>query len=103
MDDKKWFKAKRYGFGWTPCAWEGWLVIVAYLLLVLWGGWFFDYTSSTEVTMAKYFGLYVFLLSTILVAISYFTGEKARWRWGEDDTQVNSTSQVKKRNKKNTD
>jgi hypothetical protein len=31
-----WFPAKRYGWGWgMPCAWQGWLVLVGYLGLMV--------------------------------------------------------------------
>jgi hypothetical protein len=31
-----WFPAKRYGWGWgLPCAWQGWLVLVGYLGLMV--------------------------------------------------------------------
>jgi hypothetical protein len=31
-----WFPAKRYGWGWgMPCAWQGWLVLAAYLALMV--------------------------------------------------------------------
>lgn len=34
--DKPWFAAKRYGYGaGLPISWEGWLVLVLYLLMVI--------------------------------------------------------------------
>ncbi len=30
MSDKLWFKAKKFGWGWTPCSWEGWTVTGLY-------------------------------------------------------------------------
>ena len=31
-----WFRAKRYGYGWgLPSAWQGWLVLAAYVAAVL--------------------------------------------------------------------
>jgi hypothetical protein len=33
-----WFPAKRYGWGWgLPTAWQGWLVFVGYILLLVVG------------------------------------------------------------------
>ena len=34
-NSKLWFKAKRYGWGWTPSAWQGWMVLLVYLVSVL--------------------------------------------------------------------
>lgn len=30
-----WFKAKPFGWGWTPVTWQGWLVILVYIALIL--------------------------------------------------------------------
>ncbi len=35
--DKLWFRAKDYGWGWTPCSGEGWIV-TAIVLVALVGG-----------------------------------------------------------------
>lgn len=33
---KYWFPAKRYGWGWSfPVAWQGWAVLVGYLVIVV--------------------------------------------------------------------
>jgi len=35
MAPKYWFPAKRYGWGWRPPrAWQGWLVLVAFVALL---------------------------------------------------------------------
>ena len=30
---KLWFRAIYYGWGWYPCSWEGWLVLLVWVLL----------------------------------------------------------------------
>jgi hypothetical protein len=35
MEKKKWFVRKKYGWGWTPASWQGWLLIALYILFVL--------------------------------------------------------------------
>lgn len=37
IQKKLWFKRKTYGWGWTPVAWQGWLVIVLYVLFIVSG------------------------------------------------------------------
>jgi len=32
---KLWFKAKRYGWGWTPACWQGWLVLGVYFAVLI--------------------------------------------------------------------
>lgn len=31
-EKKFWFKRKRYGYGWAPSTWQGWLVIAVYVV-----------------------------------------------------------------------
>lgn len=83
---KLWFKAKLYGWGWTPITWQGWLVTFGYVVILI------DQITSTmrydkagagsvSDTMI-YFGLN-FILSTVLfLVICYMKGEKPGWRWG---------------------
>jgi hypothetical protein len=76
-----WFPAKRYGWGWgVPQTWQGWLVIVCYLALVAAGIVAIDPARSP----ASFVG-YLMLLSMLLVAICWATGEPPRWRWGDHD------------------
>ena len=30
-----WFKPKRFGYGEEPCTWEGWLVVLGFIVLIL--------------------------------------------------------------------
>jgi hypothetical protein len=78
---KYWFPAKRYGWGWSlPSAWQGWVVLVAYLALVL-GGIPFVHASNGSLVYA----IYVAVLTVALIAICWLTGEPPRWRWGGRD------------------
>lgn len=78
-----WFKAKKYGWGWYPGTWEGYLIILVYILYVTWRalemGAMFDTASSAVFR-------YVFELlppTVILIVICYLKGEKPGWRWGD--------------------
>ncbi len=80
-----WFKAKLYGWGWTPAKWQGWIVLLVYvgLLLTLVIGRERDIPGNSDsgsnfLTLA----LPIILLTIILVIICYKKGEKPRWRWG---------------------
>ncbi|HQB50906.1 MAG TPA: 8-oxo-dGTP diphosphatase [bacterium] len=98
---KLWFKAKKYGYGWYPVTWEGWLTIAIYVLLLIGTGSFFP--QYIERQPFVYFG-WVILLTAVLIYVSYKTGEKARWRWGEDKLrQVSLVFLVKKENNQITD
>ena len=81
MDDPRghWFPAKRRGWGWgLPCAWQGWLVLVAYVVLLAAGAWFFGAPRRSPG-----FLLWTGGLSVLLGACCWLKGEPPRWRWGE--------------------
>ena len=79
---KYWFPAKRYGWGWgLPLTWQGWAVLVGYIVLVVAGVPVLKATQGTVVYIA-----YVVLLTVILTVVCWLTGERPRWRWGERDS-----------------
>lgn len=81
MTKKLWFKAKTYGWGWTPCSWEGWLVTGVYVALIVLLALTLDEASPVREVMFI-FVLPVVLLTITLIRIAYARGEKPRWRWG---------------------
>ena len=84
MNNKLWFKTKRYGWGWTPCSWEGWVVIVAFLIFQYWNFLRLDKVSHSNSDTIRPFIIQTFLVVIILIIICYKKGEKPRWRWGND-------------------
>ncbi len=79
---KYWFPAKRYGWGWgLPSAWQGWVVLFTYLVLVLGG------IPLVEASMGSLFFVgFVSVLTVALIGICWLTGGTPRWRWGGRDT-----------------
>lgn len=80
-DDKEiWFPAKKYGWGWGfPCAWQGWVVVAAWLAAVVLVNRF----VRPETSPREFFGLMA-LLVIALFAVCLWKGEKPRWRWGDE-------------------
>ena len=77
-----WFKRKLYGWGWTPATWQGWLVILVYVVLVALFAFTIDENSpAREVFFTGI--LPVALLTIALISICYKFGEKPRWQWGK--------------------
>ncbi|HEX4056112.1 MAG TPA: hypothetical protein VHX86_17765 [Tepidisphaeraceae bacterium] len=78
-EKKVWFPAKRYGWGWgLPCRWQGWVVIVLFLVLA---------AGGLVVIGPEHVGVgtvYIIALSVGLFVICLFKGEKPRWRWGKE-------------------
>lgn len=76
-----WFKAKLYGWGWTPAKWQGWLVVFLYVAFII----FFSLTiddNSDNREIVFTFVLPVAILTATLIRICYKKGEKPRWNWG---------------------
>lgn len=80
-----WFKAKRYGYGWYPATWQGWLVTLAAIVLIMVNTSMIDRTShSVSDTLIGAFVVNAIIVA-VLITICVKTGEKARWRWGGKD------------------
>lgn len=77
-----WFKRKLYGWGWVPVTWQGWLVVVIFIALLLWNGFALgtDGEPSNEDVFWFFFNL--ILLVTALLFVCFKTGETPRWQWG---------------------
>lgn len=74
MKKKLWFKAKHYGWGWYPCSWEGGLVLLIFVLLVIFALEFLNSVVFKSLIIAVTF--------IILMVVCWKTGERPRWRWG---------------------
>jgi len=76
-----WFKQRRYGYGWQPATWEGWLVIGIYIVVV-----FFLVTRLIDFegeVVNRFIGPFG-VATLVLILISWRTGEPLKWRWGDD-------------------
>lgn len=80
-----WFAAKRYGYGWYPVTWEGWALVLGFvvmiepppsLLLLL-------HIRMSDTQFVSFFLPYVAVLVSLLLWVCVKKGEKARWRWGK--------------------
>jgi nitrate/nitrite transporter NarK len=79
-DTSYWFPAKRHGWGWgLPVAWQGWLVLAVFLVLVAVGAFLFPPRTHTAGYVA-----YIVILCAALTAVCWLKGEPPRWRWGGD-------------------
>jgi hypothetical protein len=75
---KYWFPTKRYGWGWgPPIAWQGWVVVAAFCILLVGGGFVLLPSRGPAVFVA-----YSMVLSVVLIIACWITGEPPRWRWG---------------------
>jgi hypothetical protein len=79
-DDKYWFPAKTYGWGWgLPCRWQGWLVMAVFVALLAARPLLLPHGKPLW-TIA-----YITLISGALIGICWLKGEPPRSRWGGED------------------
>ena len=78
---KYWFVAKTYGWGWTPATWQGWVIVLMYLILMYGGAWGIFHFVSEEKQLRAFLP-FVGVISSILLYLSYKKGERPRWQWG---------------------
>ena len=75
-----WFRAKRYGWGWgLPATWQGWVVLVAFVALVVLAAIIFPPPKHLWSYLAC-----VAVLCLFVAGICWLKGEPPRWRWGGD-------------------
>ena len=77
-----WFKRRLYGWGWVPAKWQGWVVIIIFIIFLLKSG--SDMESNPEPTDSELqtFFIKIILSVVVVILICYKTGEKPRWQWG---------------------
>lgn len=73
-----WFKRKLYGWGWTPCTWQGWMLTLIFIL-------FLTYITIEFLVEGRWIEYSVLLIISIILLfyICYKKGEKPRWSWGK--------------------
>ena len=63
-----WFGPKRIGWGWRPVTWQGWLITVLFVGIVIWASIVFGSSAMT---------IYVGLAAVaVLVVICWLTGTR---------------------------
>lgn len=72
-----WFKRKLFGWGWVPVKWQGWLVIVAAMAVLVGCAYIGDTDDAPGAVLIG-----VVLVIAIIFVFGYWKGEKPRWQWG---------------------
>ncbi len=78
-----WFKAKKYGWGWTPASWQGWLILGIFVILMMFNAYRLGVMSQSFHGDITGFLLENIVMIGILFMICMRTGEKLKWRWGK--------------------
>lgn len=77
-----WFKEKLFGWGWVPARWQGWVVVLFFLVFIISSGLSLDGAAEPTSAEINWFFAKIILASAALIFICYKTGEKPHWRWG---------------------
>jgi hypothetical protein len=84
-----WFKPKRYGYGATPIAWQGWALVLAFAAAVfglVWGLIGFDQANQPGgSTYLLFFVCVAILIAALWIISKRTTDGEWRWRWGQDN------------------
>lgn len=77
---------KRFGYGLTPCSWEGWLLTLGLVGLIFFLAWFHGLLKEVEVVDQKQLILYfleiIGLTYLFIVFSKSRTKGEMKWRWG---------------------
>jgi hypothetical protein len=80
-----WFRAKRYGWGWDlPLTWQGWVTYIAFVFLLTLTAISSQFDTNEGVFT---FVRIVIALDMLLISVTWWKGEPARWRWGKDEAE----------------
>ncbi|MGD8922094.1 MAG: hypothetical protein PVH24_02515 [Candidatus Zixiibacteriota bacterium] len=72
-----WFPAKKYGWGWGfPSAWQGWVVLFAYIGSLSVATYVFPPASKTALFVTS-----TLAISVLLFVACWIKGEPLKWRW----------------------
>ncbi len=85
---KLWFKRKHYGWGWYPATWQGWIVTLIYIILIVVFAKTIDENSPVREIFFTFL-LPVTLLTIAFIKIAYKKGEKPKWQWGNKNDDKN--------------
>lgn len=78
---KLWFKRKTYGWGWTPCTWQGWVAVFIYVLCIaLFVSWLTP-TDTIKQVIVKFI-LPLSIITLAFIELAYKKGETPKWQWG---------------------
>ncbi|MCH8329117.1 MAG: hypothetical protein IIB81_01850 [Nanoarchaeota archaeon] len=77
MGNKYWFRPKKYGYGATPSSWEGWLVTLFFILLII------SRTFQLQNNAPRFVIELILIIIILVMILRYKTEGKWRWGWGK--------------------
>ena len=82
---KYWFKRRRYGYGWVPVTWQGWLSVVVLVVAAVGTAYAVLPPKPQQPDAAQLTvflgGLGIYVLAIAVVGLT--KGPAPHWRWGK--------------------
>jgi uncharacterized membrane protein HdeD (DUF308 family) len=78
-----WFRPKRYGWGATPNAWQGWALTAAAVLVMVAVSLFMRLNFRSFWALAALLAFDAVTLGVLTIIIRSKTDGEWRWRWGD--------------------
>ena len=75
-----WFMNKTIGWGWTPVRWQGWVVVLVWIIVFTFGIMMMDHEAMKN-------GVFLIIFTAILFYIIYKKGEKFSWKWDKSEEE----------------
>jgi hypothetical protein len=84
---KYWMKRRRYGWGWVPTAWQGWLFVVLQVAVLLVAASQLP-AKPSQPSVGQLVRLFIIvgLVIASLALVSSRTAPSPHWRWGKKDS-----------------
>ncbi len=81
---KYWFKQKTYGYGWVPVRWQGWLMTLLFVGMIILSAYTNNFFSDepTFEQVARYFFDIIILTALFMLIFKGKAKGKMKWRWG---------------------
>jgi tryptophan-rich sensory protein len=80
--DRKWFRAKDYGWGWTPSSLEGWIMTALWAVALVADFIWINGSSHSASDILINFIPHAVVLTGLYLLVVILTGETPHWRWG---------------------
>lgn len=83
-DEKYTMKRKRYGWGWIPVTWQGWVFIFAQVGIIVIAATLLPHKPAHPSTdqLLRFFGIFGLAFLNLII-FSLETSPRPKWRWGK--------------------
>lgn len=80
-----WFKRRRYGWGWVPVTWQGWITLIAFLGVVIAAAATQLPAKPEQPSQSELIQFFAIFTTAVLalIAICAVKGPVPHWRWGK--------------------